>query len=294
MAGARPIVDPPAFTSLPFGLWETAQKPDAPSHWQNGVTWVERCPTGDTTYDECVSVTGTGAPPPAPIKSANVEQVFRGATPVTVYARFDCSPVGQTETEDSAQDALSRVESRQLERAFWSGAAAGTDDVVFPHLAADAQVVDAQGVVLQSVASPVITGSVDAAHGLGLLESALGDCYSGQGVIHVPESAQPTFAAWGLIVERDGGLFTTAGNRVVVGVGYPGTGPDGTAPAAGTVWVYATGQVFGYRGDVRTMTVPESFDRSENTVEMLAERTYVMAYECCLLAVLINLGVPED
>jgi hypothetical protein len=52
--------------------------------------------------------------------------------------------------------------------------------------------------------------------------------------------------------------------------------------------------VFGYRSDVFATQVRDSLDRAENTVEMLAERTYVMAWECCHMAALINLGVPED
>ena len=53
MAGARQIIDPPVFTTLPYGLWDAAQKPAANGpHWQQGVTWIERCPTGATTYDE--------------------------------------------------------------------------------------------------------------------------------------------------------------------------------------------------------------------------------------------------
>jgi hypothetical protein len=292
MAGARPIVDPPAFTSLPYGLWQTAQQPTAPAHWRNGITYIERCPVGGTTYDECVSVTGTGAPPPPEPKTANVTQDFRGATPITVFARFDCSPVGLSDIDTVASEALARVEESQLEAAFWTGSAGGTG-VVFPHLAADGTVEDAQGITLQSAASVCITG-VDAAHGLGVLEQCLDDCYDGQGVLHVPRLALATLDAWGLVRGIDGTLRTLSGNLVAVGGGYPNTGPNGTAAPAGTAWIYATGAVFGYRSDVFATQVRDSLDRAENTVEMLAERTYVMAWECCHLAALINLGVPED
>jgi hypothetical protein len=78
----------------------------------------------------------------------------------------------------------------------------------------------------------------------------------------------------------------------VVGSGYTGSSPAGVAAVAGTSWIYATGAVFAYRGNVRPTRLSESFDRAENTVHMLAERTYVIAYECCLLATLVTLGVP--
>jgi hypothetical protein len=289
---ARQIIDPPAFTALPYGLWDTIQHPAPPSHWQQGVTWIERCPTGDTTYDECLSVTGTGAPPEPGVKTSNVEQTTRGATPFTVYAEFECSPVGLTDAATVAEDALARVEQQQVEAAFWTGTAGG-QAIVFPHLAADAEVLDAQDIVLQPTASPAVTGA-DVAHALGELEADLADCYSGQGLIHVPRHALPTLAAWNLVTERDGRLYTTGGNLIVVGGGYTGSGPDGTAPAAGTAWIYATGAAFGYRSDVFFTDVRDSLDRSANTLSMIAERTYVLGFTCCLLAAHIVLGVPTE
>ena len=292
MAGARPIASAPAFTPLPYGLWDAAQHPEPPAHWQQGVTWIDRCPVGDTTYDECLTVTGTGEAPPAPpAKTDNVAQEFRGATAFTVYAKFDCSPVGLTDAATVAQESLDRVEHAQIESAFWTGAAGGQPGIVLPHLAADAEILDDSGIILQSAATVAVTG-VDVATGLGQLEHQLDQCYSGQGVIHIPRFALPTFVASLLVTEVNGRLMTASGNLVVVSGDYPGTSPAGTAPAAGTSWIYATGAVFGYRGDVRAMQVRDSFDRAENSVEMIAERTYVLGYSCCLLAALINVGVP--
>jgi hypothetical protein len=290
---ARQLIDlPTVFTALPYGLWDTIQTPSSDgSHWQNGVTWIERCPTGATTYDECLSVTGVGAPPEPPAKTANVEQNIRGALPFTVYAEFECSPVGLAEAESVASDALARVEQTQVETAFWTGAAGG-QAVVFPHLAADTEALDGD-IVLQPVASPAVTGA-DVVHALGALEQELADCYAGQGLIHVPRSVLPTLAAWNLIVERDGRLYTTAGNLVVAGTGYTGSGPDGAAPAAGTAWIYATGAAWGYRSDPYVSRLRDSLDRTSNTLRMLAERTYLISFECCLLAAHIVLGVPTE
>lgn len=291
MANARPIVSAPTFTPLPYGLWDAAQHPAPPDHWQAGVTWIDRCPTGDTTYDECVTVTGTGAPPAPPAKTDNVAQEFRGATAFTVFAEFDCSPIGLADAETVASESLSRVEHSQVESAFWTGAAGGQPGIVLPHLAANAQVVDSDGIVLQSAATVAVTGD-DVAVGLGQLEHQLDQCLSGEGVIHIPRFALPTFTANFLVQEVGGQLRTQSGNLVVVSGDYPGTSPAGAAPAAGTAWIYATGPVFAYRSDVFATRVRESFDRAENTVKMLAERTYVIGYSCCLLATLVNIGVP--
>jgi len=292
---ARQLIDlPTAFTALPYGLWDTIQTPSPGGpHWQNGVTWIERCPTGDTTYDECLSVTGTGAPPAPPAKTSNVTQDTRGALPFTVIAEFHCTPVGLADAQNIARDALTRVEQQQVEAAFWTGTAAG-QQVVFPHLAADTEVEDGD-VVLQPVASPVVTGA-DVAHALGELEKELADCYKGQGLIHVPRTALPTLAAWNLVRVDDasGRLVTPSGNLIVAGGGYTGSGPDGAAPGAGTSWIYATGAAWGYRSDVYFTQVRDSLDRSSNTLRMQAERTYLISFECCLLAAHIALGVPTE
>lgn len=291
---ARQLIELPAvFTPLSYGLWDTVQTPSPDGvHWQQGVTWTERCPTGDTTYDECLAVTGTGEPPEPAAKTANVGQDTRGATAFTVYAEFECSPVGLANAETIASDALARVEQKQVETAFWTGTAGG-QDIVFPHLAANAEVLDAQDIVLQTVASPVVTGA-DVAQALGTLEQELAECYSGQGIIHVPRSVLPTLAAWNLIEVSGGRLVTTAGNLVVAGGGYTGSGPDGSAPADGTAWIYATGAAWAYRSDVYVSRLRDSLDRSTNTIRMLAERTYLLGFECCHLAAHIVLGVPTE
>jgi hypothetical protein len=290
---ARQLIElPTTFTSLPYGLWDSVQTPGADgAHWQQGVTWEDRCPTGDTTYDECLSVTGTGSPPEPPPKTANVVQESRGALPFTVVARFDCSPIGLGDAQTVAQDALARVEQLQVERAFWTGVAGG-QAVVYPHLAADAETLDGD-IVLQPVATPVVTGA-DIVTALGLLEQELAECYAGKGLIHVPRSVLPTLDAWNLTEVVDGRLVTTAGNVVVAGGGYPGTGPDGAAPADGTTWIYATGAAWGYRSNVFFSQVRDSLNRSSNTLQMLAERNYLFGFECCLLAAHIVLGVPTE
>jgi hypothetical protein len=249
---------------------------------------------GQLTYDECISVTGSGESPPEPSpKTDVVDLTYRGATPFTAYAKFDCSLAGMDEALKIASDALAQSESWQVERAFWTGIADDTA-VVFPHLAANAEVLDAQSIELQSPASIVVTGAaIDVATGLGLLEAALADCYNGVGVIHVPVKLLPTLQAHSLVVAQSGKLRTLNGNLVSVGGGYPGTSPSGAAPATGEAWMYATGAVFMYRSEVKIPADKiSSVNRTTNTREMIAERTYVLGWDCCHHAVLVDLGVP--
>lgn len=297
MAGPRLIVNAPTFTPSPYGLLSVAQvATESTPHWQNGVTWQSRClvPMGRLTYDECIAVTGSGGPPPEPsAKTDMVDLTLRGATPFTAYAKFDCALVGMEDALKIATDALAQSESYQVERAFWTGLVDGRS-IAFPHLAANAEVLDAQSIELQSPASIVVTGAaVDVATGLGLLESALADCYNGVGVIHVPVKLLPTLQAYDLVIVKGGKLTTLNGNLVAVGAGYPGTSPSGATPATGEAWMYATGAVFAYRGGVQ---IPpdkvSSINRATNTREMIAERTYVVGWDCCHHAVLVDLGVP--
>lgn len=303
MAGARQIIDGPDFTALPHNLWDAAQHPAPGSpHWQQGVTWIERCGGGGTVMDECIAVTGTGGTPSAQgSMSSTASQLNRGATPFTVYAEFDCAPVGQGTSEaefgDKAGEALARNESFQVTKAFWTGVAGSSSgtaqNTVWPHLAANATLDDPQGIRLQTAATPLVTGGDDAAVALGQLEYSLAQCYGGQGVIHIPYFAGPTFQARNLINRgADGRFYTQNGNLVVLGQGYTGSSSAGAAPAAGTSWIYATGAVFGFRSDVFTRPFPSTFDRSENTVRFLASRTYLFGFECCHYAALVTLGVP--
>lgn len=295
MAGLRQIVDPPGFTPLSYGLLSVVENiTPADGHWQNGITYTSHCVTGmgAVTWEECIVVTGAGGPPPAPpSKTGNVSSGHRGATPFTPYTEFDCSPVGNNQAMEVATRALAQVEPFQVERAFWTGQPIpGGAEMIFPHLAADTNVVDAQGILLQTV--PITGGPFNAAEGLGFLESQLGSCYGGRGVIHVPSIALPTLVAWNLVTASGPVLKTTKGNLVAVGDGYPGTSPAGTAPGAGQSWLYATGSVFAFRSQVLIPSTRESFDRSKNTLKMIAERTYVLGFECCHVGALIDLGVP--
>lgn len=293
--GPRPIVDAPTFTPSPYGLLGIITPSSSTDpHWQNGVTWQSYCmdPMGDTTYDECLVVTGVGSVPEPSEKSGNVNVSTRAATPFTAYARFDCATVGYT-TEEFARigtSALTQSESWQVENAIWTGLA---DDkpVVYPHLSADSTVLDVENYVLQLATSIPVTGAVDIATGLGLLEKDLADCHNGVGVIHVPVKVLPTLDAHGLVRDRNGTLRTLNGNIVAVGAGYPGTSPTGVDPGTGSAWIYATGPMFLYRSQIRVLPYRDSVNRSNNTVEMLAERTYVVGWDCCQSGILVDIGV---
>jgi hypothetical protein len=309
VANFREVVDPPSFTPLGFGLLSAMEMPTPqPAHWAQGITYSPMCGAntlGGLIYDECLVVTGVGGapPPPSDLTTANVTQGTRGALPFTAYVEFDCATVGLEDAQGTAERALAMAEPWQVERAFWSGLAGG-QPVVYPHLAANAQLLDIAGITLQTAAVNVTGASsvgvagdlVNIETALGLLEQALGNCYNGVGVIHVPELLLPTMDAWGIVRQQGPVMKTLNGNKVAVGAGYPGTGPDGLTRAGNTCWMYATGNVFGYRSNVRVRApgnAASSLDRATNTRRMIAERTYVIGWDCCHFAVQTSLGVPK-
>lgn len=312
MAGLRQVVDPPSFSPIPFGLLTTVEFPNIDgAHWQNGITYQPLCSSsvtgvGASTYDpSCIAVTGAGSPgpPSPPALASNFSQAPRGATSFVVYAEFDCATVGNEQAQQAAERALAMAEPWQVEHAFWTGLAggqAGAQTVVFPHLAANAQVLDANGILLQTQAINVtgvgsigVTGdTTNITTALGLLEGALANCYDGVGVIHVPQLAVPSI---GGLINSGPQMKTKNGNLVAIGAGYPGTGPDGSVRAGNTVWLYATGNVFGFRSAIR-VRAPQgasSINRSTNTISMIAERTYVLGWDCCHFAVQAALGAPK-
>lgn len=282
------------FTAPQFGLLSTATQLDLPdAHWRMGITWEPLCPESSGTYDPCAAVVDNAgaavqAPPP-PAKSATTDWQVRGAAPFTAYSRIDCSPVGQwDQLSETNQQALIRSEERFVETAFWSGAVAG-QTVVFPHLAADSVVED--GADLLQPAATIVSNTPQEIHvGIGLLEDAMRDCYPGVATLHMPINLLALAAQGELLESRAGRMFTKLGSKIVVG-DYPGTAPDGTTDA-GVTWMYATGEVFFMREPTPTrFSTVESFDRRVNTVEVIAERTYVIGWDCCLFAIPIDNGV---
>lgn len=282
------------FTAPQFGLLSTATELNPPdARWKMGITWEPLCPESSGTYDPCTAIVDNAgvaelAPAP-PAKSDTTEWQIRGATPFTAYSRIDCSPVGQWDQLSAVnQQALIRSESRFVETAFWSGVAGG-QEVVFPHLAADSEFSDGED-LMQPAATVVSATAQEIVIGLGMLEDAMRDCYPGVATIHMPIRLASIAADHHLIASRSGNMFTTTiGSKVVIG-DYPGTGPDGSS-TEGETWMYATGEVFFARDrEIPRFSNVEMFDRDVNTLEVLAERTYVLGWDCCLMAIPILNG----
>lgn len=278
------------FLDRPYSLasvvqWVTSSDP----HWAGGVQYDADCTEVAVTAMTCISGAAS-----SDMKEIQWSHVVRGARAFDVYTRADCSPAG-SDWWDTAQRRVLRALAvsgpTQLERTFQTGASGVEPALVYPNLTSVGPIFDSQGDILLQPASTIISGNpLDIVEGLGRLEGAFGSCYDGRGIIHAPLKLGAALAARNLCYKEGNRLYTYAGNTVVLGDGYGDVGPGGTTPPGGSTWMYMTSPVFGLRGQPRTQAGKESFDRGVNTLQMIAEQKYLLAWECCLVAVLVTTG----
>lgn len=274
----------PKFTPNTYGLFSVAE-PSTPvdGHWEGGITWDDDiCSDIHSTVDFC-PIPVTGFPPK--ILDRDFESCC--AEPFTVYASYDCPPIGKPAGEafEVARRRLIAREEREVERVFWSGISEeGT--IVDPSLSFGNSTCGEEPFNLTGSQGPV--GVVQS---MAVLESALGDCVPGTGVIHANYGIASFLASSFQITEKNGAWYSTTGQRLAIGAGYPGTGPANVAATAGTTWLFATGPIAIYRSEI--FLTPERFkeamDARLNSVQVYAERVYAVGWSCCLFAIQVQL-----
>ena len=285
----------PSFTPQRFGLLTAAELPQVlPEGWRHGTMRISPVcgPAGSTEVIPCSGTSGTPGEPLNDGVGAVASDVFR------VYGWETCSPMGWgddlAELRRRSELRLTNGAGRAIERVFWTGA---TDDggTVFPHLAADAAEAalpqGASEVSRQMPAEEVTSTAVSSVRALGLLEGYLGECYGGEGIIHVPRAALAELDHQGVVRREGEQLRTLAGNRVAgySGGAYPA--PDGSTPAAGEGWFYATGMAQVLRGPVTNVgaTPAETVGRAQNTFLYLVYQLVTVTFDCCLGAAQVDL-----
>ena len=278
MTGLLEIIEPPPFEAAPYGLL-SLRDPDvtAEERWLNGFTYESRsCTATVNLLDIC------GGAAPVEVITPSVVPASRVFQPFIIEAVDRCTTFGfgARDVEKRALDALEACTQKALENEFWTGnlAQANTysDNRYLAH---------PDTVILAGAGAPV-----KIRFGLALLERALADCGCGtRGTIHVTRDVGSVLA--NRVVGEH--LETNLGNYLVAGSGYPGTGPDGTAPASGT-WMYATGEVSVLLGpgDAVGRNIGEQVNRSNNTWEARAQRPAAVTWDgCCAFAVRVDLAL---
>lgn len=295
LQGVRLYVDPPTVTPLPYGLISVAEViTDSDPHWRLGTMYQpDACDRARSTKQNCIDSALHDTPTKSP-STSGIDTIGNDA--FTCYTRIDCSPVGHWEDYQARTErALDLGAPRVLEQVFETGVIdTPGSNINYPHLASNTTVVDSvtQDVIIQTAAVVPVTGAFSVNEAIGILESAMGHCYGGIPVIHVPRVVLSHLDRFGLVYHNDGMLTTIGGSRIAAGAGYRGVAPDGTIPTYPQVWMYATGAINLRVSPTKfTSTREEGLRRDINSMVLIAERTYSLGWDCCHFAVLVDLSL---
>jgi len=266
------IEKPTPSMPLRYGLLQAAVGPlDLPVHARNGglqyVTGL--CGEGFGYEIECIDAQDSKAAAFAENGSTTV----RGY-PFIVFATMQCGTVGFTFEEQRAlvMERLRGVEQSMVEEIFSTSAFGQAPGLI-----------TGDGIT-------TVTGAGDTVRDvLSELERARYCGFTGNltqygppGYLHV---AIPVLNALKQehLVDWDGTRWRTPMGTVVSAGCYANNDPAGAAPADGVFWMYLTGQTVIWRtpdSDVQVAPVEGSLDRTTNQMLMMAEREYVVTYEC--------------
>lgn len=284
----RDYATPPTFIPLRYRLIDAVDGPHPyTGHQKLGLYFTpDDCSLPLETTTACL--TGIGS-----AKEATGSIPNRGADSFVVYTWIDCGLVGVGEAKLKARIEAAHRNNVQyvVERIFWTGGNFATSQ----HLAEDTAITESVGgstINLQTAATVLVTGAVDVVEGIGRLEQAMADCYGGTPLIHVPRGVTSHLAANHLVAAKGSKLLTDNGSIVVPGPGYPGTSPAGVAPTAGTTWLYATGSVKMWAGELmwQARDTRELLGRSINDTVLIVEQRFTLAWDCCHFAIPVSLG----
>lgn len=258
--------------SLPlrYGLVQAAVGPlDLPTHGRNGgMRYVTSlCSDGFGYEIECLAAQNS--------KTAEFGDGMDTITgvPFIIATTIQCGTVGFTpeELRGYVVERLKGIEQGTLEAIFSTGAVA-----------------QAPALLTTSGISTVVGGGVTPVEVVSELEramycgGALGTVYGPPAYLHMPIPVFNQLKSDHLI-EFDGTRWRTPMGSVVSAGCYAGNTPGGVVPADGTFWIYITGQTTIWRtsdDSIHVAPVEGSLNRTTNQYLMLAEREYVITFEC--------------
>lgn len=247
------VVEAPAVVPHPHGIFAVAEpRVMTEAHWRLGVQWQSHgCVATDSTTSPCFIEDEIAALTPDDGCSVSTFDPF------TVYAYSNAAVIGRT-LDQHRDDAITRLlagEQFGVEAEFWA-------------------------MMTSEVTTVNLTGYT-ARYALGVVEQLLGETYGGTGVIHVNRAT--AIILDDAIGVSGGRMQTVLGTPVVVGAGYDQL----ASPPDGTGLIYGTGPVVLYRGDVDTRQ--SAVDRSLNEVSIIAQRDYVLGWDCTIVGAQVTL-----
>jgi hypothetical protein len=259
----RHLVTPPIATPRRFGLFSQVEirtpqvdQTGIDQHWRLGVRWQsQNCAETKITTSDCLvdgETTESGNE-----KDPDGYCEVREFSPFTVYAYNDDDIPGATLAQHEA-NAIARLvndEQRSVEVQVWAD-------------------------ILAEAGAPGDLTMFTAKQGLGALEATWAAQYGITPVVHMSVAAATVL---GECLYREGGrLFTYSGTPVIIGGGY-GSATD----TPDTATIALTGPMIMYRGEINTQA--NAVAKATNQVSIIAERDYVVGWDCNAYAVTISL-----
>lgn len=250
------LVEAPPVVPLPYGIFSVAEpRLTTDDHWRLGVQWQSQaCGATKITTGPCIEPEREGL---TPDDYCSVSQY----DPFTIYAYNDDAVIGHTlaEHQANAVQRLIATEQRSVEEQMWSLLGTGATALT---------------------AVPAGNGGLV----LGFLEQFLAQNYGGQGVLHM--SRLVATYLWEYLEVQGGILVTKLGTPVIAGAGYDNV----IDPPGNDFEIFASGPVVLYRGDIDTRQ--NAVDRATNQTSIIAQRDYVVGWDCVAYGVTSKF-VPE-
>ena len=256
-------VQPPIATVRRFGLFSQVEirtgqltEVGVDEHWRAGIIWQsQNCSEVKVTTADCLTG-GQSEAPPGEAKTPDDYCTVRDFEPFTVYAYNDDDIPGTSLAQHEA-NAIARLvndEQRAVEAHVWAD-------------------------ILATTGPPNDLTTYTAKQGLGALEASWAALHGITPVLHLSVGAATVL---GECLYREGGrLFTYTGTPVIVGGGYDDGGQVNEAIIA------ITGPMVLYRSEINTQA--NAIAKATNQVSIIAERDYVVGWDCEALAATISL-----
>lgn len=263
---APAAIEAPTKTDTRIGLYASSLRFPPDTRWHGGVAYRPlngNVPSAAaSTYYPCTS--------PFEIDTESVGVVEWAPWGISLGDECLSGSTDEFEERARAERRLASQTEYLLSRTFWTGdVGTGT----FASLSAPNR-------ALADTDSDEVTttGPVGVVTAFSRLIQYLADTIGSQrGMIHVAPALAPFLAFYGVAI-RDGfqALTTIADHVVVVGAGYDGSAPDGSAAGSGTSWIYATSMV---RSEISPVTTYNYLNRTTNLFETRATRLVIAEWD---------------
>lgn len=247
------LVDAPALVPYGFGIFSVAEpRPVLEPHWRLGVKWQSQgCHATQVTTGLCID------PEVSPLTPDDYCSVLT-YEPFTVYAYNNDDIPGHSlaQHQQNAIDRLVNSEQRSVEEQLWTMMQTEAGGVT-----------DLSGAPLDYV--------------LGYIEQRAAETYGGTAVIHMNRLTTTMMVSH--LYKQGGRLVTSLNTPIVSGGGYELVGDSPGVVAE----IYFTGPLAIWRGDIDTRQ--NAVNKSNNEVSIVAQRDYVIGWDCVVEGVQFTL-----